>query len=233
MFVRRQALVPLLVTFVASCGGSTDTVPPGDGGAGLGGSAGTLASGGGGGGGMGAASGGPPPQCTNASQCQLFSDCCSCVAVGPNEVTPPMCPDPCVQDACAALGVGGSSVQCVVGQCVAGIQCNVLDVFCNAPMPQCPVGKRPAVVNHCWGPCVPVNECQAAMSCADCATPKQICVTEGDVITRHCVDVPAECGQGVPTCACMGKSVCIPPYSVCHDALPGDPDGTSIKCLMP
>ncbi len=202
----------LLVVRAIGCGGVTEQAP------------------GSGGNGAGATSGGgAAPQCTDASQCKLFSDCCSCEAIGPNEFTPAMCPDPCGQKTCEALGITAGSVKCIAGQCVAGIKCNVLDVFCNGPMPKCPVGQRPSVVNHCWGPCVPSAECIEVMSCADCDTSKQICVTTGDG-TRHCADIPKECGAGIPTCACMGSSVCIAPYSKCRDAPPGDPNGTSLYC---
>ncbi len=221
-----------LVLLASACGGKSDSDAASTGGAagsaGSGGGAGTAGSGGGGSGG-GAGSGGSAgsgQQCTDASQCKLFSDCCTCMALGPGDPEPPACLATCLQDSCSAMGVTSGQASCAVGKCVVGFDCDAGQVFCNALPPVCEAGSVPSVNGGCWGPCVPATQCASVPSCLDCVGPLTTCVsidTQGaESGTHHCVDVPKGC-EGNPTCSCMGASVCTGLYSACQDlsGLPG------------
>jgi hypothetical protein len=224
------SMIGLLGVLSAGCGGSTSD-------AGLNGSGGQAgASGGSGGasGGSGGATGGSAgvsgaggstggsggsggaPECTDAKQCTLFSDCCTCVALGPNDPEPPVCPATCIQDACSAMGITQAS--CQAGSCVAGVQC--VGATCESIPPTCEPGQVPSVIGSCWGPCVPVTQCAAVPSCAACSGPLQTCVVieqqTGDGPSFHCVDIPKGC-EGTPNCECMGDKVCPAPFDTCID----------------
>lgn len=186
--------------------------------AGIGGTSGSSGSSGVGGGSTGGATG-VPPECTDASQCTLFSDCCSCMALAPNEPAPVPCPATCLQDECSALGVSTASIACAAGRCVAGIPCDA-QVVCASLPPTCDPGMVASTSGGCWGPCVPATECSGVLDCSFCSGPVQTCVTVdhqgGDGPSRHCVDIPKAC-ENDPTCSCMAQNVCLPPFATCTD----------------
>lgn len=226
----------LVACLAIGCGGSTDSDPggtgggaSGSGGGSTGGSPGTGAVSGTGGASTGGASTGGAstggvtgigPECTSDAECTLFSDCCTCEAYGPNETPPPSCLADCTKSACEANGANQDSVQCVAGRCVAGIQCNPTQVFCNGIPPECGPGETPAVLGGCWGGCVPATQCASVPSCNECDGALMTCVeidsSGGDGVSAHCVDIPKGC-EGTPDCGCMGANVCVSPTSDCFD----------------
>ncbi|MFO0566424.1 MAG: hypothetical protein U0263_12215 [Polyangiaceae bacterium] len=240
----------VLLLGAVACGGSTDAGGTGGaagGGAGgaVGGSGGAVGGTGGtsvgGSGGVGGSTGGvggggtggtnPFAECTDDSQCTLFSDCCTCVALGPNEGVPPSCDMACKQNTCEARGVTSGKAQCVAGQCIVGYECRSEQALCNMPPPKCDPGQMPSIINACYGPCVPATECASVSQCTDCNGPLTTCVhydmQSGDASANHCVQVPKGC-EGSPTCACMGANVCTAPFSACTD-FSGVP-GMSCSC---
>ncbi len=200
----------------AACGGSTNTD------SGLGGAAGAA---GGTGGGVGGTLGG---QCTEATQCKLFSDCCTCAAIGVGDPDPPSCFAECVQDACSALGVTAANVGCAAGSCNAGIDCSG-NAACDIMQPICDPGMVASISKTCYGPCVPVTQCASVPSCAVCNGPLDTCVTidAQSGPSEHCVGIPKGC-EGTPTCECMGGSVCISPFDACSDL--SGVDGMGCSC---
>jgi hypothetical protein len=220
-------------------GSSGNAGAPAGGSSGAGGASGSSGAGGasgssGAGGIAGAAGGaGVAPECSDASECTLFSDCCTCLALAPNEPSPKPCPATCIQDACSALAVTKESMACTGGRCVAGISC-AGQVPCASLPPTCEPGFVPSTPGGCWGPCVPATECASVFDCNSCNGPEQTCVVidhqggEGDPSSRHCVDIPQACSNN-PTCACMAENVCIDPFSACVD-LSGI-KGMSCSCL--
>ena len=205
--------------------GGTGTGGGGTGGSGTGGIAtgGTGASAGAAGaaasaGASGAAgSGGATGECTDSSQCRLFSDCCTCVALAPGEPDPPSCPITCIQSKCAQLQIDATDVSCAAGVCAAGFAC-AAEVLCRMAPPVCQMGFVPSVVGTCWGPCVPAEECASVRDCAACTDPLDICVTYVTQLgpQHHCVPVPKGC-EGTPNCRCLGSRVCLRPFGSCTD----------------
>jgi hypothetical protein len=188
----------------------------GDGGA-YGGSAGAVAGGGGAATG-GAAGGSATAECTQDSDCKPFEDCCTCSAVPVGE-NPSMCKSACTEKKCAVLGVSPTAASCVAGRCVKGFECDATKVACAAASPVCDPGEVPQVSGACWtGACVPAEQCASVTSCATCATANFACAAfempAGP--EAHCVSLPAVCA-GNATCACLGPSVCLSPYSSCSD----------------
>jgi hypothetical protein len=202
----------------------------GGGGAGgsLGGSAGVATGGSAGvatGGSAGIASGGSAgqatalPECTKDSECTLHSDCCSCQALAPGEPPPPACAQVCVQDKCSEQQLPAGAVACIAGRCVAGFDCDANKVTCKVQAPVCPAGQIPAVKGTCYaGGCVPTTECTSVTSCADCITATTACAGYQTKAGNqaHCVTIPAACG-GNASCACMGPTVCVGPFTICTD----------------
>jgi hypothetical protein len=47
-----------------------------------------------------------------------------------------------------------------IGACGDGYSCDAMRVQCADPAPSCPDGQIPAVVNNCWGPCIPFSDCR-------------------------------------------------------------------------
>lgn len=208
-------------------GGGTDGGSVGGAGSGgAGGGSGGSAAGAGAGGSAGAASGGSAgtagsggagssPECTQASDCKLFQDCCSCQAV-PSAEQPPMCKMACTTERCDALGASAKDVACVAGRCVMGFECDPKDVTCKIAVPQCPPGQVPEVSGSCYTQqCVPADECRSVASCADCAQ-TDACVSYVAQLgpQHHCVSVPS-CGAA--SCACLGPTVCVGVFNACSD----------------
>ncbi|MSP25646.1 MAG: hypothetical protein EXR75_10860 [Myxococcales bacterium] len=132
----------------------------------------------------------------------------------------------CLIPSCQSLGDPNPTAQCAAGRCVA-FSCDEKLVMCKSLPPVCPAGQTPLVIGTCWGGCVPVTECASVSACSKCG-PANTCVTEiaklGPV--HHCVATPPAC-SGKPSCACMGNSVCIAPYSSCSES------GAELSCSCP
>ena len=47
-----------------------------------------------------------------------------------------------------------------IGACGDGFSCDSMRVKCVAPEPSCPDGQVAAVVNGCWGACIPFSMCR-------------------------------------------------------------------------
>jgi hypothetical protein len=177
-------------------------------------------------GGVGGASGGHP-ECVTADDCQLISDCCSCLPVSKGTPTPFCMIAGCLQSACAARGLTASDVACIAGRCTWSRTCNPAGVTCLMASPMCPVGQAPLVVGNCYsGGCVKVEDCSEVASCDMCksgttaAPTGLLCATFQTLPpSYHCVSTPQAC-VGNPTCSCMGICSgglsCVVPDSTTH-----------------
>lgn len=216
-------------------GASAGTGGTSGGSAGTAGSAGEAGQGGAGaageaGSGGAAGSGGSKTACTDASQCTIFSDCCSCIALGPGDPAPEPCPAMCATDKCTELGVDpNQQPECQAGQCVVGFDCDSSKAVCAMPPPSCPPGHVPSVPGGCWGPCVPATECSFVPDCDHCDPSSQLCVKYSAwTVESHCVPIPPECKDDL-SCDCMGADVCVDPFNLCFD----DPSQGSLSCECP
>ena len=195
---------------IAGGGGATGMA----GGAGRGGASGAAV-----GAGMGGASGtAPGPECVTASDCKLFSDCCTCDAI-PVGDTIPSCPAICKQNQCEALHLPPGAVDCVAGRCVAGFACDAAKVTCKIAVPSCQAGDVPSIdeSGNCYtGFCVPAAECTSVTSCASCIRTDQGCVSYATLggNHNHCVTIPPACG-GSATCDCLGPTSCVGSHRAC------------------
>lgn len=221
----RGNLLCLIWIITLGCGSVT---PPSEGepdaGASSGAAGGVVAMGGSGG---QAGAGAAVAECSDDSECRMFSDCCTCQALAPNEADPPSCGLQCIQDHCSALGLR-TEARCVSGRCVAGFRCDG-QVTCRAAEPVCPSGSVASVVGNCWGPCVPTAECASVAGCAKCTGPQQSCVMNSayPLPGYHCVTSPAACGSDA-TCGCLGPTVCVWPFLICDDL--SGPRGVNCHC---
>jgi hypothetical protein len=187
------------------------------------GGAGTAGSGGASGGtsggsGSGGTAGSPArPECTRAGDCKLLNDCCTCQAIAAGEFVPPCPPIACLVSKCEEQQLPPDRVACIAGRCVAGFECDSSKVICKSLPPRCEPGFVPAVKDGCYaGGCVPVTECLSVRSCSQCGPfPCAIYATRPGP-QYHCVTVPPACGN-LATCACLGPTVCTPPYTSCGD----------------
>ena len=188
---------------------------------GSGGASGGKGGGGGGAsGGKGGAGGVPSPECTTASDCVLFTDCCRCEAV-PVGTTVETCPAICIQSACQARMLPANSVACVAGRCVAGFACDTTRVTCRIATPSCPAGEVPTVndAGTCYlGTCAPATECTTVTSCGACTGAGEVCVSYETQLgpQYHCVTIPPAC-NGNGGCSCNGLVSCVAPYRMCTD----------------
>jgi hypothetical protein len=227
----------------AGAAGSQAGGAPGTGGAttGAGGVAGSRggASGAGGGtsidagpaGGSGGAGGNPStgyPECTTAADCELFTDCCSCLSV-PKGSTNISCKMNCLQSDCAARKITSADVTCSAGRCVFAKSCNEKEVMCNGLAPTCATvqGMTAVVVGGCYsGTCIPVSECSAVTNCDVCTNASLSCATFENLggPKYQCVSTPEKCVQA-PTCACMG---------VCNGGFQcSQPASKDLACICP
>lgn len=202
--------------------GGTGGMTGGSGGSG--GSGGMTTGGSGGGGGV--------PQCAEAADCQLINDCCSCIGIAANEPIPDCDIQECFALTCDTLGKIDGAAQCVAGQCVAGFNCDHNTALCDSLPPDCPAGQTAIVNGACWGGCVPADECAIVTGCSQCDG-GLACVVE---LTQagpayHCVKPPSGC-NGVPSCECMGASVCSGTYNVCTPGQNGEIECSCPDCLM-
>lgn len=177
-----------------------------------------------------AGSGGSKTGCTESSQCTIFSDCCSCIALGPGDPAPTPCPALCATDKCTELGIDpNKQPECQAGQCVVGFDCDSSKAVCAMPPPSCPAGHVPSVPGGCWGPCVPATDCSFVPDCDHCDPSSQLCVQYAAwTVENHCVPIPPECKDDL-SCDCMGSDVCVDPFNLCFD----DPSQGSLSCECP
>lgn len=81
-------------------------------------------------------------------------------------------------NACEARRAGTSARS--TGECVS--HCDGGEVTCGTPRPSCMVGvTTAAVIDGCWGPCVPIETCVCA-SRSDCPNDAERC----DLATMRC-----------------------------------------------
>jgi hypothetical protein len=207
----------------------------GQGGRGSGGAAGSSRGGAGGAAGMagagGSASGGgggstSHGECTQASDCVLHDDCCTCASV-PKTDPGATCNIACLADLCSTRGITASDVACVAGRCALSLSCNPKNITCTIPTPACGAGTLAGVRGNCFaGGCLPVAQCADVASCDTCTSAGLVCVTD-QVLggpTFHCVTVPSSCSSA-PTCQCLG--VCTGGFQC------GDPSSTTPLCDCP
>jgi hypothetical protein len=184
-----------------------------------GGSAGAAGSGGTAGQSTGGSAGASPadPECKNDADCQIVNDCCNCIAI-PKSEQPPSCGiSTCLVASCTPLG-NPSKAHCIAGRCSMGFDCDDSTVSCASPSPVCNPGSVPLISGNCYqGSCVPADECDHVASCSDC-TGNLVCANYATQLgpEPHCVTIPSTCGSDF-TCACMGPSVCLSPFSTCSD----------------
>lgn len=172
--------------------------------------------------------GGRPMTCESAADCVLIDDCCTCMAAHSDD-RPPACPErECDQSACDAAGIGGIGVECQFDVCqLEEVDCNQLEVVCDAPTPECPDGQLPSVDNGCWTfDCVPAEACNYVPDCEWCGD--QACIhTFTQIGTLYgCEPIPESCG-GAPTCDCMPGACDMAPFDTCADGQNG------ITCSCP
>jgi len=219
----------------AGAGGKGGTGGQGGGAAGAGGAGGSPKGGAGGGSGKGgvggsgsggAAGSASHGECTQASDCVLHDDCCTCASVPKSDVGA-TCNIACVADLCASRGITPADVTCVAGRCVLARSCNSTNVLCKVATPACAAGSLPIVSGSCYtGTCLPAEECSDVASCDVCTSAGFACVTD-QVLggpSYHCVTVPPACASA-PTCQCLG---------VCSGAFQcSDPASTKPVCACP
>ncbi len=207
-------------------GGATATGGrPATGGTTTGGTGGTST------GGAGGSSGGYP-ECMTDNDCQLFSDCCSCLPV-PVGTAMPRCGAMCIQSSCAARQIQDSEVACIAGRCTFSRACKPAGGICPiaTPTPLCSAGQAPLFVGNCpAGGCAKVEDCSEVSSCDACAATSAaptglLCATFQTLpFSYHCVSTPPQCAAN-PTCACMG---------ICSGGLSCvAPNSTTLTCQCP
>jgi hypothetical protein len=89
----------------------------------------------------------------------------------------------CDPTASCPAGYTCAGVTCVAD--AAPVQCDPDEAWCRALPPTCSAGHVPSVIDHCWGPCVPVTECAcdaAEPSSAACPLPGVMCGPAGTCV---------------------------------------------------
>ncbi len=238
----RTTAFTFALLLATACGGSSNSDGNPDAGSGAtggsGGSGASAGSGASGGSGATAGSGGKAGsgggaghepvagECVSDDDCELLSDCCSCLVAPKGKASLPYCePTPCFADQCTASGIQKAS--CVAGTCIKGFECDSTQVYCNALPPLCEGGEVPSVSEGCWGPCVPAVQCASVAQCTDCPGGTACVVNEAFGTTTHCVNVPAGCAAD---CSCLGKAVCVGGFNLCVDKIN---DGSAVHCECP
>lgn len=94
----------------------------------------------------------------------------SCVG---HDVEPPL-EHPCPEDYAEYCGCDGVTFEALLtcpdrpfahpGACGDGYNCDSYDTLCDDEAPSCPVDEVPAVVDDCFGPCVPASSCRCEYS---------------------------------------------------------------------
>ena len=106
------------------------------------------------------------------------------------------------------------------------VSCNPTLVLCDGPIPECPPGEVPEVVDGCWGQCVPILECATEPSCDDCQG--GFCAAyEGFTVEYRCVMPTLMCSA--LQCSCLAPYFCVEPFDACSDA----PEQGAVSCGCP
>jgi hypothetical protein len=81
------------------------------------------------------------------------------------------------------------------GACGDGFSCDSARVRCADPEPSCPAGQVAAVVDNCWGPCIPLSSCRCEFNwqcrprettrCADYPDYRCFSIADGGVGTSN------------------------------------------------
>ncbi len=162
--------------------------------------------------------------CETDSDCAIAGDCCGCVAYNPNMGSPGNCGGMCQQDKCAEWGL--TEAACENNQCVVkGKSCDLNDVSCDAPEPQCEDGELPQVLDNCYtGECLPVEACDRVPDCSYCEQIGNNCkITNGGFegcAAYSCFPDFPECFGG-QTCGCLSPFMCTAPFTTCADISEG------------
>jgi hypothetical protein len=146
--------------------------------------------------------------CSQAGDCAVVNDCCSCSAA-PADMIPSCNDGECFAPLCDG-NFGAPYVPeaaCLVGTCVlAQVSCNVGEVTCEIePPPPCVDGSVRSVINDCFGPCVLPSMCTSlpAECNADTCGEGFVCMTTQSGAPSRCIPVPPGC-NGVASCECIG-----------------------------
>jgi hypothetical protein len=206
---------------------TTTTGSTGGGGSGIGGDGGNGQGGDGtggdggdgqGGDGTGGNAGAAQAECTEDADCYVNNDCCEC-AGRPNGQAAPACNIECLIDTCNSIGLGGNPMpSCQAGRCVTAASCDAAPVTCDAPVPACAPGQSPIVIGNCYnGSCLDSLECASVTSCTDCDGLIDATCVVNSAFTQsfHCATVADPCGSA--SCACLGPSVCVEPFTACNE----------------
>jgi hypothetical protein len=86
-----------------------------------------------------------------------------------------------------------------IGACSDGVSCDAQRVRCSDPKPACPDGQMPAVVDACWGTCVPVSTCRCEFHW-QCDTSKYRC---RGLPEFRCGPIPPDGGADAITSAAL------------------------------
>jgi hypothetical protein len=106
-------------------------------------------------------------QCGAADQTGL----CAVVPESCTEQYAPVCgcDDRTYDNECFANAAGVSVAR--EGACEQeGVSCDTRELACLRAAPECPDGQVPQIIDHCFGPCVPIDAC-LCNEAADCSYP--------------------------------------------------------------
>jgi hypothetical protein len=146
--------------------------------------------------------------CSEASDCAVINDCCSCGAA-PVDMIPPCGVPECFAPVCDG-NFGAPYVPeaaCLAGTCVlAQVSCNVGEVTCEIePPPPCVGDTVRSVIGDCFGPCVLPSMCTSLPDECDAQTCGEgfACMTTQSGAPSRCVPLPPGC-NGTASCECIG-----------------------------
>ncbi len=161
--------------------------------------------------------------CETDADCAIAGDCCGCVAYNPDMGSPGNCGGGCQQDKCAEWGL--TEAACENNQCVVkGKSCDLNEVLCDAPEPECEDGELPQVVDNCYtGECLPIEACDRVPDCSFCEQIGNCKITNGGFdgcAAYSCFPDFPECFGG-QTCSCLSPIMCTAPFTTCTDISDG------------
>ncbi len=105
--------------------------------------------------------GAPLPEfmCEDRGECQLHSDCCSCVALHEDQPAPACDDNSCMRGQCEIWGI--ERLLCSHTCLIELVECDAAMVMCSDPPPDCEAGFTPSIDERCWsGRCVPDDLCR-------------------------------------------------------------------------
>jgi hypothetical protein len=150
--------------------------------------------------------GDPSAECSDADQCVLVNDCCTCDVV-PLGQEPPCDVPECFAPVCDANGYTPSPA-CLVGTCTAApLSCDPSRITGEIePPPPCADGLVRSVDNTCYGTCVPPSMCEGLPFECDAGTCGDgfACMTTQSGAPSRCIPLPPGCG-GSPSCDCVAS----------------------------